>query len=333
MPRADRLALALAVVAVAAARSPAAAQDEPSATAGYEIPAAFAPFEHIVGPWKGQGIPTANKLRGWPERHLWAWAFADGKPVALTVEFEGSKILAKARLTHEGNEYRLDGTDADGKPVAYAGTLDDKKQNLTLERGSPLPDGARQRLILRLNSNQIRYLIWDERQPKGGSRFARSAEMQMGKEGESFAAGAAAANVPKCIITGGAATLSVSYNGQNYPVCCTGCRDEFEADPERWLKKLAARGGAASTSAPAPAPIAESKPKADPTPDDESTSAPKTPAAKDKAAELYDRATDLEKAGKTQAALTYYRMVVKDHPRSPQARQAATRIDALGGTK
>lgn len=332
MPRAVRPAV-LAFAALAAIRSSAPAQDDASASSGYDVPPALAPFEHIVGPWKGQGIPTANKLRGWPERHLWAWAFADGKPVALTVEFEGSKILARARLTHQGDQYRLEGTDADGNPVAYTGALDDKKQNLTLEREAPLPDGARQRLILRLNSNQIRYLIWDERQPKGGTRFARAAEMQMGKEGESFAAGAAAANVPKCIITGGAATLSVTYNGRSYPVCCTGCRDEFEADPERWLKKLAARGGAAGSPAPAPAPAADSAPEPRPSDGDQPASAPKPAPAKDKAAELYGRAADLEKAGKTQAALTYYRMVVKDHPSSPQARQAAARIDALGGSK
>ena len=57
-----------------------------------DIPAAFAPFEYLIGRWNGQGIPKDNpaqKFRGWPETHTWAWKFAKGKPVGLTVDDRG----------------------------------------------------------------------------------------------------------------------------------------------------------------------------------------------------------------------------------------------------
>ena len=33
-----------------------------------EIPTPFAPFEHMVGAWKGTAAPAANKSRGGPSR-------------------------------------------------------------------------------------------------------------------------------------------------------------------------------------------------------------------------------------------------------------------------
>ena len=42
-------------------------------------------------------------------------------------------------------------------------------------------------------------------------------------------------------------------------------------------------------------------------------------------------AQNLEKSKKIPAALDYYRRIVKDFPDSPQAREAAGRIKALGG--
>src|SRR4051812_31571722 len=91
---------------------------------GRDIPEPFVPFEHMIGSWKGQGIPTANRLKGWPETHRWAWRFARGVPVGLALELEGDKTLTKAELTFDANakHYRLQGTSPEGKAVAYVGT-------------------------------------------------------------------------------------------------------------------------------------------------------------------------------------------------------------------
>src|SRR5580704_14025591 len=111
--------------------SPAAAAE------GREIPEPLAPLEHMIGSWKGQGIPTANRLRGWPETHMWAWKFAKGVPVGMSLVFTGNKTLAKAELTcADGKQYRLEGTDPAGKAVVFAGTYGGTSSSkmLTLDR-------------------------------------------------------------------------------------------------------------------------------------------------------------------------------------------------------
>ena len=41
--------------------------------------------------------------------------------------------------------------------------------------------------------------------------------------------------------SGGRGTIPVTYKGQTYYVCCTGCRDAFKEDPEKYLKEYAER--------------------------------------------------------------------------------------------
>jgi hypothetical protein len=43
--------------------------------------------------------------------------------------------------------------------------------------------------------------------------------------------------------------MTVSYQGKSYPVCCTGCRDEFLANPEKYVKKAALREASQAKSA------------------------------------------------------------------------------------
>ena len=54
------------------------------------------------------------------------------------------------------------------------------------------------------------------------------------KDGESIAGGT---KKPECIVSGGAASIAVQYGGKTYYVCCSGCRDEFLASPEKYVNK------------------------------------------------------------------------------------------------
>ena len=86
-----------------------------------------------------------------------------------------------------------------------------------------------------------------EDKEEGAVLFKPRIEVGLTKEGESFAAGSTVAARAVCIVTGSAASMTVSYQGQTYPICCTGCRDEFNDNPEKYLKKLSLK--AADTSA------------------------------------------------------------------------------------
>jgi YHS domain-containing protein len=216
--------------------------DEPRAA---EIPAAFKALEYLAGSWKGQGVPKndpANKFRGWTESHSWSWVFKEGKPVALSLSVDGGRVLASGTLTYDPARklYRLECVlppPAAG-PVHLEGTLDSTGKLLVLENVGKLPHFAGSvRLSIRPNANFIRYTIREDRKEPGGIQFSPFIEVGLTKEGESFASGATSAERAKCIITGAASTMSVTYQGYTYPVCCTGCRDEFLESPEKYIKK------------------------------------------------------------------------------------------------
>ena len=79
-----------------------------------------------------------------------------------------------------------------------------------------------------------------------GTRFSMKVEKQEGGKGlfeDEFAmlgnkdgVVAGAPRKPECIVSGGEASMTVSYNGKTYYVCCSGCRDEFNANPKKYAK-------------------------------------------------------------------------------------------------
>jgi YHS domain-containing protein len=333
-----------------------------AADEGRAIPEPLAPFEHMIGSWKGQGIPTANRIKGWSEKHMWAWKFAGGIPVAMSVVLEGNKTLAKAELTvgADGKQYRLQGIDPEGKPVTFAGTYGGtaRSKMLTLDRVGETSAG-KERLVIWPNSNMIRYIFALDRQEPGAPQFKRAIEVGLTKEGEQFAAGGSAADRPKCIITGGAAAMTVSYQGKTYDICCTGCRDEFNDNPEKYVKKAALRAeqGASKSSAraasaavgkddgafsgfgeegaprgkPAAPRVGSVPAPAGPAEPAKAEDAPGTEKDEAKAASLLRLGQNLEKSGKSAASLPYYQRIVKEYPATTSARTAAERIKALGG--
>lgn len=334
-----------------------------------DLPPALAPFEFLIGRWKGQGVPRDNpsqRFRGWTETHTWAWVFAGGKPVGLTVSIQGGKVFGQGTLRYDPTNklYLLDAKEPGeaGKPVNFTGTLDSSGKLLTLERTEK---STTQHLTMRANSNYIRYTMTLERKEPGAALFQPLVEVGLTKEGESFAAGSSAVERPKCIVTGGAATLTVSYQGQNFPICCTGCRDEFNENPGKYIKKLslkASSGGGTKTDQPKASRVsrfedafsgdvdpaeAKSKTKMADRPSTEgndaaSAAGEKAGAKLDAKAQAADKlaaraatalrlAQNLEKTGKSAAALKSYKQIIKDYPKTAPARTAAERIKAIEG--
>ncbi len=352
------------MITVSAGLATRAAQDD---SASRDIPPALAPFEYLVGTWRGQAAPMNNpaqRFRGWPEVHSWAWIFKGGKPIGMSVSFTGDKTFASGRLTHDAAndryhfEAKTPGSSA--KTIIMAGTYDPKTKILTLDADDVdhvLKDKVR--LTLRPNGSFIRYTFTEERQLEGETLFHKAIEIGVLRDGERLAGsgGGDGADRPKCIVTGGAATMTVSFKGATYPLCCTGCRDEFNDNPEKYIKKAslmaAAQAGKPKTAAPAKVgrfddAFSDDVPKArggssksmtkdEPTPKDAPETAKPTPKkdapSKDslakRAASLLKLGQTLEKNGNIKAALGYYKRVVKEFPNTPAARTAADRIKAL----
>ena len=323
-----------------------------AAADGPEVPPPFAPFEYLIGSWKGSGVPTANRIKGWPETHAWAWKFEKGSPVGLTVTMSGDKLLTKGQVAYAADfrRYALTGIGADGKPVTFTGALDASGKQLTLDRVGALSNGSKQRLTLYPNASFIRYTLRVTEQEPGAPQYKPTIVIGLTKEGEAFASGGSATDLPKCVVTGGAATMTVSFQGKTFPLCCTGCRDEFNDNPEKYIKKAALLAATAKTSVktvtstkddgafdglidePKKAAMPASKSKAAVVGvEKEKPAAGKTADPLARAASLLKLGQNLEKAGKTAPALGYYRQIVKDFPATASASSAAARIKALAG--
>ncbi len=246
--RVDAFSAFLLLAGAASASSAAPASDD--ASESRDIPAAFAPFEYLVGEWTGPGVPKekgAQQFRGWTEKHAWAWIFTKGKPSGLSFTIEGGKILASGKMTFDPKRkvYRVEGKEpgAAGKTIAFEGKLDSSGKQLVLERlgkeERPAFSGGEMRMSLRPNANYLRYTMTQDRKDPDAAVFSRTLEVGVTKEGEAFAAGATTTERPKCIVTGGLATLSVTFEGKTFPLCCSGCLGEFNDNPEKYVKKAA----------------------------------------------------------------------------------------------
>jgi len=205
---------------------------------------ALQPFNVLVGSWKGSGVPEGTRderaAGAWSETITWIWKFKNSDSW-LAVTFEKGKHFSRGELryTPEPNNstplYTLTLTAPDKSTSRFVGTLKDKV--LTLDRADA-PAGEHQRLVISLLHHN-RYLYRFESRPAGSAvAFSRHYQVGATKEGVPFA------DVPKgpeCVVSGGLGTIKVTYKGKEYWVCCTGCRDEFKADPEKYLKEAQAR--------------------------------------------------------------------------------------------
>lgn len=197
---------------------------------------ALGPFADLVGSWKGTGQPQRSSTRGaWREAAEWAWSLAP-ESASLAVRIEDGKFLRSGALRPgDGpDEFRFETVLADGTRVNYVGRINARKA-LVLEAAGP-PRGPIGRITL-TPLHASRFLLLLESPPTEGGAPVRLAEIGYTRQGATFAVGS---SYPECIVTGGKGTIKVSYQGKDYWVCCSGCKDLFEAGPAEIIAEAAA---------------------------------------------------------------------------------------------
>lgn len=207
---------------------------------------ALTPFQDLVGGWNGTGQPKRNSAAGaWREKAEWRWKFS-GEHVALEYAVEEGKLLKSAQMSFDPKSKALrlktvELSTAKDQIVEreYVGAPNGNK----LVFDTPTKDGAEGRRITITRLNEKRMLVLFEQKGAGQNFFNRIAEVGYTREGTRLAESDQTG--PECVVTGGAGTIKVSYKGETYWVCCTGCRDAFNDDPEGVLadyrKKLEER--------------------------------------------------------------------------------------------
>lgn len=194
---------------------------------------ALTPFQDLVGGWIGTGQPKRNSAAGaWREKAEWRWKFS-GDQVSLECAVEDGKLLKSALLSFEPKSkgFQLKTIEpgvAKDQTVErdYVGASNGNK----LIFDTPAKEGVEGRRITITRLNEKRTLVLFEQKGAGQNFFNRIAEVGYTREGTRLAESDQTGL--ECVVTGGAGTIKVSYKGETYWVCCTGCRDAFNDDPE-----------------------------------------------------------------------------------------------------
>jgi len=194
-------------------------------------------FNDLIGSWNAAGEPEGTrqeKQRGfWTESLRWRWQFK-GDDAWLKVAVEKGKYFRKGELRYLPDEdlFQLTLTTLTDQTLTFQGRL--KGDALTLERQDEASKET-QRLTLTLLHGS-RFLYRYEVKPQDRSFFRRIYAVGATKEGVAFAGPGSAR--PVCVVSGGLGTIRVSYKGETYYFCCTGCRDAFNDDPEKYIKEF-----------------------------------------------------------------------------------------------
>ena len=213
---------------------------KPAADAGLDAQKGqLAKLQGLVGTWKGVASPIRGSDKGaWIEKADWAWKFSN-KSAALAVQIGDGKYFSTGELRpgKADGDYVLAAKSADGKQTFhYEGQLD-KDDKLTLV-AKDAPEGMPKRISFRFVAEGARLIVLLEGQSAIGEGYSRLAEVGYTRKGSNFGKGSTG---PECVVTGGYGSIEVSYKGQKYFVCCTGCRDYFNDNPEEVLADYKAR--------------------------------------------------------------------------------------------
>lgn len=212
---------------------------DPAPTTSVAPREALAPFGPLIGSWRGSGLPEGGpeaKTKGlWTETISVAWQF--GKETSIRLDIESGKHFTAGEIlpTDEAGEYKLKLTGVDKQTYEYAATLKDK--TLTAVREDKAGAKTQKLVISMLHANRFTWRL--EEKPSAGTFFTRVWQVGATRSGESIAAKPDPEK--DCVVSGGAGTIPVTYKGKTYYVCCSGCRDEFKDDPDKYVREREAK--------------------------------------------------------------------------------------------
>jgi ribosomal protein L24E len=192
-------------------------------------------LQDFIGSWK-VNVQTKKKAGPrdpfWEEKVQWGWKFK-GNDCWLTIAFTGGKFLksGEVRYLADKKKYELTGVPVEGKDkLVFLGELKDDK--LVFERTDPRTKEV-QRFRMNTAAEGIRLAYNVERRAESGTIWKLEYTAAGNKEGKSL--GGKKTKGPECVVSGGLGTMTVSYNGETFYVCCSGCADAFKENPKKYV--------------------------------------------------------------------------------------------------
>ena len=220
-----------------------------------QIMAELRPLQVWLGQWRGT---TRREYEGFKavDNHEWVWDLqTDPTSPALVLDSDKSPYLRSARLTWipEDSRFLLTAVDAEGTSRDYDGIYSDPVHEVVgpdeklhrvfklefTEQTDLEKSGSESWQLAFAQQENNRYLLEVSKQ-RGSAGFRRYDTVSTQREGTSFAISDSDYGDKTCIISQGLGTISVSYKGKSYWVCCSGCKAAFEENPEKWIARATA---------------------------------------------------------------------------------------------
>jgi hypothetical protein len=193
----------------------------------------------FIGEWKGNGAPVKAKPTSqelWSETMSWGWRFK-GDDAWLTLTIKDGKYLKGGELRYlpDKKRYQLTAIDLKDNKLVFEGEY--KDSYLKLERVDP-DKKETQRITMNLAAEGVRFIFLFERKPENRTLFVKDYQVASTREGQSLAA---KDKKNECVVSGGLGTIMISYKGETFYVCCSGCREAFNENPEKYIAEFKAK--------------------------------------------------------------------------------------------
>jgi YHS domain-containing protein len=196
-------------------------------------------LSEFIGGWKGSG---SNKLKPsrtdpfWAEKIDWSWRFK-GDDVWLGITTDGGKFMKTGELRYLPGKsvYQLTAHTPEGKDLVFEGTYKDEKLVLTRTDA-----GTKEVQQVKMNTaaEGIRFVYQVERKSPGGTIWKSEFAVATTKLGESLSK---TEKVNECVVSGGKGTTAVTFGGETFYVCCSGCADAFKENPKKYVDEFKAK--------------------------------------------------------------------------------------------
>jgi hypothetical protein len=169
----------------------------------------------------------------WSETVNWGWRFK-GTDAWMALDIKGGKHHkgGEIRFLPDKKAFQLTLTNVKDEKQIFEGKLDNEV--LTFEGVNPETKDT-DRIKVNLAAEGVRLILSFSRKPKGRTTYTNLYQVACTREGESLGS---KEKKPECVVTGGLGTSTVSYKGQTFYVCCSGCRDAFMENPEKFIKEF-----------------------------------------------------------------------------------------------
>jgi hypothetical protein len=209
---------------------------------------AMQPLQVFLGQWN-----TTTRSMG-AGSAKWVWDFqTDKSQPALVMSTKDHPYFESARLTFlaDKQKFQLTAKDNENQVRLYEGEFTEQPHFVTGDGGKPEPrfemmlaevgNGEARKLVGVKLSQRDRNRAWMEVFQRSGKTIRLQDNVTSQRDGTSFAISDAAYGDKECIVSQGLGTMTVSYQGRTYSVCCSGCQAAFNDDPAFWINKAEER--------------------------------------------------------------------------------------------